>query len=78
MVEVSPIIVQVLNYVFKNGQHRPLILFILVLFQIQIRQNQLVCFSGIQTRIVGVKGEHADPLTTPRPMCSFYMFKHLA
>ena len=47
----------------KRGQLRPLYLFIFVRF----KQNfyiKTVGFSGIQTRIVGVEGEHVDHLPT--------------
>ena len=45
------------------GQPRPLF-FIFVLFKHQFYRKKTVGFSGIQTLIVGVEGEHADHLTT--------------
>ena len=44
------------------GQTRPLFVYFCS-YQTQIFQKKTVGFSGIQTRIVGVEGEHADHLT---------------
>ena len=53
------------NYVniFLNGA-TPASFFIFVLFKHQFYRKKTVGFSGIQTLIVGVEGEHADHLTT--------------
>ena len=48
---------------FKKGQPRNLFVYFRS-FQTQILQKKTVSFSGIQTRIVRVEGEHADHLTT--------------
>ena len=42
-------------------------LFIFVFFSNTNFIEKTVGFSGIRTRIVGLEGEHADRLTTPRP-----------
>ena len=44
------------------GLPRPLFVYFCSL-QTQILQKKIVGFSKIQTRIVGVEGEHVDPLT---------------
>ena len=41
------------------GQRRPLFIY----FQIRLYRKKIEEFSGIQTRIVGVKGEQVDQLT---------------
>ena len=41
-------------------------------FQTQIIQEKTVGFSGIQTRIVGVEGKHAEHLTTTTALVQMY------
>ena len=47
---------------FLMGQPRLLCVYFCS-FQTQILQKKIVGFSKIQTRIVGVEGEHVEPLT---------------
>ena len=45
------------------GHARPILVY-LCSFQTQILQKNTVGFGGIQIRIIGVEGEHADHMTT--------------
>ena len=50
------------------GQPRPLFRS----FQTQTFTEKIVDFSRIQTWIVGVEGQPADHLTTPRPKATYW------
>ena len=62
-----PVVIHVKALMFffflKSGPTPASFLFIFVLFKHNYSEK-IVGFSGIQTRIVGVEGEHADHLTT--------------
>ena len=62
-------------YVFKVGQPRPLLCY-LRSFPAQYFTEKTVSFSGIQTRIIGAEGEHADHLiTTTVRSRSYYLLQ---
>ena len=54
----------------KVGQPRPLFVYFRS-FQMQIFTEKSIGVSRIRTRIVEVEGEHADHLTTTRPLILF-------
>ena len=56
---------------YKMGQQLTLFVYFLS-FITKILQKETVGFGGIQTRIVGVEGEHADHLTTPKAPSVLY------
>ena len=59
------------------GHARPILVY-LCSFQTQILQKNTVGFGGIQIRIIGVEGEHADHLTTTKARMHFcYPFHSL-
>ena len=61
----------------KMGHARPILVY-LCSFQTQILQKNTVGFGGIQIRIIGVEGEHADHLTTTKARMHFcYPFHSL-
>ena len=66
MVDESNIVTDRKLLLFSKTGH-PRHLFVLFSFFSNNLQNKTVDFSGIWTRIIGVKGEHADHLTMPQP-----------
>ena len=52
------------------GHARPILVYFCS-FQTQILQKNTVGFGGIQIRIIGVEGEHADHLTTTKARMHF-------
>ena len=58
------------------GQPRPIFVYFHS-FQAQILQKKTIGFSGIQTQIVGVEGEHSDHLTTTTALVQLFTLSML-